>query len=166
MTPGTEFLSQIRGEFLRYKTMAERALAQFDDEDMAYRPDPGSNSVNVILKHLAGNMRSRWTDFLTTDGEKPDRNRDGEFDAEDETRDELMARWEAGWALLFDTIDGLTEDDLLKTVHIREKPFTVTRALLYSLCHYAHHVGQIAYIGKHRRGEGWQSLSIPRAGRG
>lgn len=161
---GSDFLSQIRGEFARYKAMAERALAQFDDEDMAYRPDPESNSVTVIVKHLAGNMRSRWTDFMTSDGEKPDRNRDGEFEDEELTRDALMERWEAGWGLLFETIDGLTEDDLLKTVLIRDEPFTVTRALLYSLCHYAHHVGQIAYIGKHRKGAGWETLSIPKKG--
>ena len=160
-TAGKEFLAVAVAEFERYKLMAEKALEQLDDGDFRYAPDEESNSVHIIVKHMAGNMRSRWTDFLTTDGEKPGRHRDGEF-VEEEGRVQIMEAWDAGWARLFDTLAGLKDADLLETVYIRSQPQSVLSAIARQLTHYAHHVGQIAYIGKHLKGSEWKSLSIPK----
>ncbi len=135
---------------------------QLEDQDLYHAPDEGSNSIAVIIKHMAGNMRSRWTDFLTTDGEKPDRHRDTEFVEHDMTREQLIEVWNAGWQCVFDAIEPLDETQLLDTVYIRKEPNTVVRAILRQLGHYAQHVGQIAYIGKHLKGDRWVSLSIPR----
>lgn len=161
-TLGGEFLAVVTNDFTRLKEMAEKVFRQLDDEDLFYTPDDESNSVAVITKHMAGNMRSRWTDFLTSDGEKPDRNRDGEFVDDDMTRERLMTVWNEGWGLVFDALAGLAEADLERTVYIRGEPHTVIRAVVRQLVHYAHHVGQIAYIGKHRKGAAWESLSIPK----
>ena len=160
-TAGEEFLAVAVAEFERYKLMAERALEQLDDADFRYEPDEESNSVHIIVKHMAGNMRSRWTDFLTTDGEKPGRHRDGEF-VEQEGRAQIMEAWDAGWSRLFDTLAGLRDADLLETVYIRSQPQSVLYAIARQLTHYAHHIGQIAYIGKHLKGSAWKSLSIPK----
>lgn len=160
-TVGEEFLAVAVAEFERYKLMAEGALEQLDDGDFRYELDDESNSVHIIVKHMAGNMRSRWTDFLTTDGEKPGRHRDGEFVAE-EGRAQIMEAWDAGWSRLFDTLAGLREADLLETVYIRNQPQSVLYAIARQLTHYAHHIGQIAYIGKHLKGCAWKSLSIPK----
>ena len=150
-------------QFRKYKALAEGALAQVDDADFFRTIDPGSNSVALVVKHLANNMRSRWTDFLTTDGEKPDRNRDTEFerDAAD-TRERLRARWEAGWALTFAAIEPLRESDLLAEVRIRGQAHTVIQAVHRQLTHYAYHIGQIVLLAKHFAGERWTSLSIPK----
>jgi hypothetical protein len=158
-----EFLAVAIAEFTRYKGLAERAFAQLDDSDFAYRPDEESNSIIVLVTHLAGNMRSRWTDFLTTDGEKPDRARDEEFVENRELgREELMGVWEAGWSHVFDTLSQLQEHDLMQVVSIRGEPHSVLRAITRQLAHYADHIGQIVYLAKHIRGEDWISLSIPK----
>ena len=151
-----------RGEFARLKRQAEKALAQVDDAALHSVLDPESNSLAILLRHLAGNLRSRWTDFLTTDGEKPDRNRDGEFEATSRTRGELMAEWEDGWARLFGTLDALTAADLTRSVTIRGEALFVVEAIARQLTHYAAHVGQIVFLAKHLAGARWKTLSIAR----
>ena len=156
------FLPTATNEFRRLKKLAERAMVQVPDQDLHWRPDKNSNSIAIILRHLGGNMAARWTDFLTSDGEKPERNRDAEFEDDMASRDELMKMWERGWACLFRTLEGLTENDLEKTVHIRAEPQTVIQAISRQMWHYAYHIGQIVYVAKHLRSEEWKSLSIPR----
>lgn len=160
---GRQYLADSLAELRKYKGFADKALTQVSDGDWFRRLDPESNSVAIILKHISGNMRSRWTDFLTTDGEKPDRNRDAEFEeAEGDTKDSILARWEAGWKLLFDALDPLTDEDLQRTVTIRGEPHTVVQAINRQLTHYAAHIGQVVFLAKYLAGSGWQSLSIPR----
>jgi hypothetical protein len=155
------FLSDIARQFGELKSRADSALARTPDEAFFTSLDEESNSVAVLVKHVAGNARSRWRDFLTSDGEKPDRFRDGEFVA-GETREELMTMWEDGWTHLFDTLDDLEPDDLMRTVAIRGQVHTVVEALNRSVSHYAYHVGQIVFLAKHHAGKDWESLSIPR----
>ena len=160
---GSHYLADALGEFRKYKKFAEKAIVQVPEEDWFRRLDPESNSLALVLKHISGNMRSRWTSFLTTDGEKPNRDRDSEFEQSDtDTRDAVLARWESGWQLLFEALDPLTEDDLQKTVTIRGEPHTVLQAINRQLTHYASHVGQIVFLAKHLAGPRWQTLSIPR----
>lgn len=159
---GEHYLRTVRAAFASEKRLAEGALEQLRDDEFDWTPDPESNSVAVLIKHLHGNMRSRWRDFLTSDGEKPDRQRDQEFDAEQSERERLMARWEEGWQTLFDALDELKPDDLMKRVTIRGEEHSVIEATERQLWHYATHVGQILYIGKHLRGASWKSLSIPK----
>ena len=145
------------------KRQADDALAQVDDRQFFAAPDPESNSLALIVKHVAGNQRSRFTDFLTTDGEKPDRNRDGEFElGPDDTREELMARWEAGWALVLGTIGALRPEDLLTTVTVRGEAHTAFQAIERQLVHYSHHTGQIVFLAKQLAGSSWRTLSIPK----
>lgn len=147
----------------KYKGMAERAMEQIDDQAFFWTLDDEANSVALIVKHLAGNMRSRWRDFLTTDGEKPDRGRDREFVlADDDSRESLMQSWEEGWGLCFDAIEPLTAEEAGRTVTIRGEPHTVLEAVHRQLTHYAYHVGQIVLLAKHRAGSAWTSLSIPK----
>lgn len=147
----------------KMKELAEKAMAQLDDDDVFFQPDAESNSIAVIVRHMRGNMRSRWTDFLTSDGEKPDRNRDTEFELPDGTdRATVMQWWDDGWRVVFGAIEPLRPNDLLRTVRIRGEPHTVVEAINRQLTHYANHVGQIVYIAKHRRSREWASLSIPR----
>ncbi len=148
--------------FRYYKKLGERAMAQTPDEGLFASLDPESNSIAIIVKHLAGNMKSRWTDFLTSDGEKADRNRDTEFENPPATREEVMALWEKGWALVFAALEPLTDADLARSVPIRGEPHSVTQAIHRQMAHYAYHVGQIVYIARHYAGEHWQSLSVPR----
>jgi hypothetical protein len=146
-----------------YKKLAERALAQLSDEDFFRTLDPESNSIAVNMKHMAGNMLSRWTDFLTTDGEKPNRERDMEFVILPDTRRPgLLAYWEKGWQCVFEAIEPLGPDDLLRTVLIRGQQHTVMQAINRQIAHYAYHVGQIVYLAKHFKSTEWQSLSVPR----
>jgi hypothetical protein len=160
---GRHYLADALGELRKYKAFAEKALAQVSDDDWFRRLDPESNSLALVMKHISGNMRSRWTNFLTTDGEKPDRDRDSEFEQSDaDTREAVLTRWESGWRLLFEALDPLTEDDLQKTVTIRGEPHTVLQAINRQLTHYASHVGQIVFLAKHLAGARWQTLSIPR----
>lgn len=148
--------------FRYYKALAERAMAQVPDEALYATLDPESNSIAIIVKHLAGNMRSRWTDFLTTDGEKPDRHRDSEFESPPATRAELMALWEAGWTCLFTALDSVTDADLARKVMIRTEPHSVLQTINRQLAHYPYHIGQIVYLARHYSGGRWTSLSIPR----
>jgi Protein of unknown function (DUF1572) len=158
-----EFLRSARSRFAELKGLGDRALERLGDDDLRFTPDPESNSVAVLVQHVAGNMLSRWTDFLTTDGEKPTRNRDGEFvPAEGATRETVRAVWEKGWARLFETVNALTPADLDRRVSIRGHPHSVVDAIQRQLIHYGEHVGQIIYIAKHRKWSTWESLSIPR----
>jgi Protein of unknown function (DUF1572) len=158
-----EFLRSARSRFAELKALGDAALARMDEADLRFTPDPESNSVAVIVQHVAGNMMSRWTEFLTTDGEKPDRNRDAEFVlAEGSTKEKLIALWEKGWARLFEAVGALTVTDLDRRVSIRGQPLSVVDAVQRQLTHYGQHVGQIVYIAKHRRWRSWESLSIPR----
>ena len=157
------YLDEIRRQLRGHKRLAENALAQVTDEQLRTTIDLESNSLAVLIKHISGNMRSRFTDFLTTDGEKPDRHRDQEFDLKGEiTREELLGWWDDGWKIVFGTLDSLKPEDLSRTVYIREEPHTVLQALNRALAHYAYHIGQIVFLGKHLGSHHWQSLSVPR----
>ena len=160
---GKHWLDDALLEFRRLKRQAEKALAQVSEEQFFQVLDPESNSLAIIVKHLTGNLRSRWVDFLTSDGEKPDRQRDSEFviDAAD-TRAALMERWERGWKYLFDALEPLGEDDLMRTVQIRGEPHSVVQAVNRQLTHYGAHVGQIVFLAKHLGGPNWKTLSVPR----
>lgn len=161
----TSYLQDSIGLFHYYKKLGERAMAQCPDEALFITLDAESNSIAIIVKHMSGNMRSRWLDFLTTDGEKPDRNRDTEFETPPNTRVQLIEMWERGWKYVFDALDPLTEADLTRTVTIRSEPHSVMQAINRQIAHYAHHVGQILFLAKHltftRTGK-WESLSVPR----
>jgi uncharacterized damage-inducible protein DinB len=159
----TEFLREAAGELRRYREMAEKALAQVSDEDFFRQVDPESNSIAVIVKHCAGNMRSRWTDFLTTDGDKPDRDRDGEFVMEEpDERAALVARWNEAWSLTFAGLEALTAADMDKQVRMRGESQSMVRAIMRFVVHLTYHVGQIAFIAKHFSGARWQTLTTPR----
>jgi hypothetical protein len=149
--------------FRAYKKLAEKAIAQLQDEEFFITLDEEANSVAVIMKHIAGNMLSRWTDFLTSDGEKPNRNRDMEFVIESQTtKDDVHAYWERGWASLFAALEPLRPEDFEKTVKIRGEEHTIVQAINRQMMHYAYHVGQIVFLAKHFRSAEWKSLSIPR----
>jgi Protein of unknown function (DUF1572) len=158
-----DYLDEVRRSFRGYKRLADGGLTQLSDQYFFQLPDPESNCAAQLVKHMAGNLRSRWLDFLTTDGEKPDRNRDQEFvlTAAD-TRVDLMRRWEEGFKIVFDTVASLKPEDFVKTVTIRGEPHTILQAINRSLMHTAYHVGQILYVGKHLRGAAWTVLSIPK----
>lgn len=157
------YLDEARRQFLGHKRLAEGAFAQLRDEEFFVAIDAEANSIANLIKHIAGNARSRFTDFLTTDGEKPDRHRDTEFEMyEADTRETLMKRWEEGWALVFAAIEGLSSEDVGRTVNIRGTAHTVLQAINRQLLHYAYHVGQIVFLCKHFAGSNWKSLSIPR----
>ena len=162
-TPGELYLEDVLLQFRKYKAMADKALAQTTDEHFFASLDDETNSIALNLKHTAGNMRSRWTDFLTSDGEKPDRRRDSEFVIEDgDTRERLTGLWNEGWSVTFSAIEPLRADDLLRIVTIRGEPHTVVEAINRQLTHYSYHVGQIVLLAKHYASGDWQSLSIPR----
>jgi hypothetical protein len=160
---GEHFLDVVKQEFYRLKIQAEKAIAQVrDDQHLHLRLDAESNSIAVIVRHLSGNMVSRWTDFLTTDGEKPGRNRDAEFEPpEGVTRAELIAAWEQGWATCFEALDSLTPANLQDKVRIRGEGLSVMEAIARQFSHYASHIGQIVFLAKHLEWERWRSLSIP-----
>jgi hypothetical protein len=151
--------------FRQYKKLAEKAIAQLPDpdRDLFFTPDKESNSIAITMKHMAGNMRSRWRDFLTSDGEKPDRNRDSEFEiATEENRETILRIWEEGWACVFNALDPLKPEDLSRTVLIRHEPHTVLQAINRQLAHYPYHIGQIVYLARHIAEKNWTSLSVPR----
>jgi hypothetical protein len=157
------YLKDVVEQFRQMKSLADRALAQVGDEDLLVALDPESNSLAILIQHMAGNMRSRWTDFLTSDGEKPDRDRDQEFVvAEGTTRAVLQARWEEGWRCLFQTLTALSEEDLTLTVLIRAEPHSVIKAINRQLTHYGYHVGQIVFLAKHFASPHWRTLTVPR----
>ncbi len=158
------FLDDCGLQLRSLKTQGDKAIAQVSDGQLFATLDPQSNSIAIIMKHVSGNMRSRWRDFLTTDGEKPDRNRDSEFESDGgDTRDALMTRWEDGWTVFAKAISSLKPDDLGKTVTVRGEPHTVVQAINRQMTHYASHVGQIVLLAKHFAGTNWQTLSMPRA---
>jgi len=160
----TSYLEDARTLFAYYKKLGERAMEQVSHDQLFATLDGESNSIGIIVKHISGNMLSRWTDFLTTDGEKPTRNRDGEFEEPPSTRAALLAMWEAGWACLFAALHSLTDADLTRTVFIRGEAHSVMQAINRQLAHYPHHVGQIVLLAKHFTTGHWQSLSVPRKG--
>jgi Protein of unknown function (DUF1572) len=160
----TSYLLDSLDLFRYYKKLAERAMEQCPDEGLFTAIDPESNSIAIIVKHMGGNMRSRWTDFLTSDGEKPDRNRDTEFEDAPKTRAELIDLWERGWKILFDALEPLKYDDLTRTITIRTEPHSVLQAINRQIAHYSYHVGQIAFLARHFAAPAgkWTSLTIPR----
>ena len=158
----TSYLEDSLAVFRQYKRLAEGAMAQVADDQLNAALDPEMNSIALIVKHLAGNMRSRWTDFLTSDGEKPDRNRDSEFVEAPPTRQEVMKLWEEGWSRVFDALEPLKEPDLSRTITIRGEPHSVMQAINRQIAHYACHCGQIVFLAKHLQHEHWKSLSVPR----
>jgi hypothetical protein len=163
MTVAAPYLADIRVQFEKLKTQAEQALAQVTDDHLHATLDPEGNSLAILVRHMAGNLRSRFTDFLTADGEKPDRHRDGEFEPDQLlTRPQLMADWESGWTALFATLGELSPDDLLRDVSIRGERMTALEALNRALTHHATHVGQMVFLAKHLAGPEWRTLSIPR----
>ncbi len=158
----TSYLTDSLDLFHYYKNLAERAMAQVSDQELYTALDAEANSIAVIVKHMAGNMRSRWTGFLTSDGEKPDRNRDTEFEDAPATREALLAMWEAGWQCLFSAIEPLSDADLQRTVTIRGEAHSVMQAVNRQVAHYAYHCGQIVLLAKHFKYDDWKSLSVPR----
>src|ERR1700746_3480893 len=161
----TSYIEDSLALFRHYKKMSESAMEQISDEQLFTALDEEMNSIAIIVKHMAGNMRSRWTDFLASDGEKPDRNRDTEFEDAPKTRAELVELWERGWEYLFDALEPLTDADLTRTVTIRSEPHSVMQAINRQMAHYAHHVGQIVFLAKHLTAQAtgkWDSLSVPR----
>jgi len=159
----SHYLDEIQRQLRGHKRMAESAIAQLSDEELFKQIDPEANSVAILVRHIAGNARSRFSDFLTSDGEKPDRFRDREFELTSRTtRDEVMRWWEEGWSCVFGAINALKPEDVERTVTIRQEPHTVLQALNRALAHYAQHIGQIVFLAKHLRGPQWQTLSIPR----
>jgi hypothetical protein len=158
----TSYLKDSLGVFQYYKILAERAMAQLTDEQLLAVLDEESNSIAVIVKHMTGNMRSRFTDFLTSDGEKPERRRDLEFVDPPQTREALMASWEAGWVCVLGALEALGEDDLAKTVTIRTEAHSVMQAINRQVAHYSYHCGQIVFLAKHLNHEGWRPLTVGR----
>src|SRR5882724_1809080 len=158
----TSYLKDALALFGYYKKLGERAMEQVSDQQLFEVMDEEMNSIAILVKHMCGNMRSRWTDFLTTDGEKPSRHRDTEFETPPKTRAELMAQWEAGWKHVFDALAALSESDLGRPVVIRTETHSVMQAINRGLGHYAYHTGQIVYLAKYFAGANWQALTIPR----
>jgi uncharacterized damage-inducible protein DinB len=157
-----DYITEAVHFFREYKALGDRAMAQVDDEAFFAPLDAESNSIALVVKHVSGNMRSRWTDFLNADGEKPDRHRDTEFVIDGDTRSSLTAAWEAGWQLVFDAVGSLSAEDLERRVTIRGQKHSILKAVNRQLTHYAYHVGQIVLLAKHAAGEEWESLSVPR----
>src|SRR5579859_6914539 len=158
----THYLEEVRRQFRGHKRLAEGALAQLKDDQLFGSLDAEANSIAVLVKHMAGNMRSRFTDFLTGDGEKPDRNRDSEFVDPPQTREALMKLWEQGWDCLFSALEPLSDEDLKRTVMIRGEAHSVMQAINRQLAHYIYHCGQIVLLAKHLARDKWQSLTVPR----
>src|SRR5215203_201509 len=158
------FLDSAINRFLEYKRLGEKTFEQLNDEQMHFQPNAASNSIAIIIQHLHGNMVSRWTNFLTEDGEKPWRNRDEEFELQKLSKEQLMDLWNEGWNVVLQTISSLSGADLGKTITIRSEPLNVVDAINRQIAHYSYHVGQIVFLGKWIRNEDWLSLSIPKTG--
>src|SRR6266849_3330806 len=158
----TSYLKDSLDVFRYYKKLGERAMAQCPDDALFASLDAESNSIAIVVKHMAGNMRSRWTDFLTTDGEKPDRNRDTEFETPPKTRAARMELWERGWRYVCDALVPLGDEDLVRTITIRTEPHSVMQAINGQIAHYSYHVGQIVYVAKHLAANKWQTLTVPK----
>lgn len=157
-----QYLQSAKRQFKMYKMLADKAMERLSDQEIAWQPNAESNSISIIVKHMWGNMLSRWTDFLTTDGEKEWRNRDAEFEDDVKGKDELLKKWEEGWQCLFDALDSITDNDLGRIVFIRNEGHTVLEAINRQIAHYSYHVGQIVYVAKLLKDTEWESLSIPR----
>lgn len=164
MSVATEFLASALKRFKEYRSLGEKTFAQLETKDFFRQPNEASNSIAVIVQHLHGNMLSRWTNFLTEDGEKSWRQREAEFESRDQTREAVLQLWNEGWGVLLQAVESLEGDDLLKTVTIRSQPLVVIDAINRQLAHYSYHVGQIVYLGRWFKGDEWQSLSIPKGG--
>jgi hypothetical protein len=164
MSLSSQFLPEIIKRFKTYKELGDKTFEQLNDEDFFYQPSAESNSIAIIIQHVYGNAMSRWTNFLTEDGEKEWRKRDEEFEVMDVNRTDLLSFWNTGWNTVFQTLESLNEEDLEKTVYIRREPLVAFDAILRQLAHYSYHVGQIVYIGKMRKDATWTSLSIPKGG--
>ncbi|WP_428909748.1 DUF1572 domain-containing protein [Niallia sp. Krafla_26] len=162
MNLGMEYLKVVQERFQSVKSLGDKTIMQLSEEEFHWSLNEASNSIAVIVNHVSGNMVSRWTDFLTLDGEKSYRNRDQEFEVRPSSKQELLATWEKGWNVLFETLNTLREDDLLKNIYIRGERHTVIQAIERQMAHYSYHIGQIVYIGKQLRDEKWESLSIPK----
>lgn len=159
---GSEYLKTVKERFASVKELGDKTIRQLSEEDIHWQLNESSNSIAIIAKHVSGNMISRWSDFLTTDGEKTSRNRDQEFEDDISSRQEMITIWEKGWIILLDTLKGLENQDLLENISIRGEKHTVLEAIERQMAHYAYHVGQIVYIGKQLKGENWETLSIPK----
>ena len=164
MSIESEFLNSMIKRFKEYKSLGEKTFAQLNEEEIHYQPNAASNSIAIIIQHLHGNMLSRWTNFLTEDGEKEWRKRDEEFETYSFSKQQLLEKWNEGWKVLFDSVESLKEEDLLKTITIRTKALVAIDAINRQLAHYSYHVGQIVYIGRWIKADNWQSLSIPKGG--
>jgi Protein of unknown function (DUF1572) len=162
MPNDSPILSAAIDEFQKVKKLADKSIEQLSDAQLHVTIDPSANSVAVLMRHMAGNMRSRWTDFLTSDGEKPDRHRDQEFSERRRPRAELLAEWDDGWSRVFAALDPLTDAALQDTVYIRQEPHSIYKAISRQVAHYAGHAYQILFIAKHLKGSAWKTLSIPR----
>ena len=162
LSAGKIFLESVVKRLAYYKELGDKTLAVLSDADFHYQPNEESNSIAIIIQHVNGNMLSRWTDFLTSDGEKEWRNRDQEFENIRNSKEQLITMWEQGWAVCLNAINSLTEEDLLKTIYIRKEGLVVIDAINRQLAHYPYHVGQIIYVAKMMRNEKWESLSIPK----
>ncbi len=158
----TSYIEDSLSLFRYYKKLGEGAMEQVSDKDLFTALDEEMNSIAIVAKHMAGNMRSRWTDFLTSDGEKPDRNRDSEFVEPPQTREQLMHMWNDGWSRVFEALEPLSDADLERKVFIRGEPHSVMQAVNRQIAHYSYHVGQIVFLAKHLKGTAWKSLSVPR----
>jgi hypothetical protein len=164
MSTTSNYLTNTKKLFLYYKGLGEKAIAQVEEKDINWKPNEASNSIALIVHHLSGNMISRFTDFLTSDGEKPWRNREAEFEQGFENKQALLDAWEKGWSTLFNAIDNMTEADLDKIIYIRNEGQTAMDAIQRQLAHYPHHIGQILYVAKMLKDGDWKSLSIPKGG--
>jgi hypothetical protein len=162
MEKKTNYLESVKKQFLYYKTLGEKAIEQLEPEQLFIAVNEDTNSISIIVNHLVGNMLSRWTDFLTTDGEKEWRNRDAEFEKNYKTKTELLAHWEKGWQCLFDTLNSLQPQQLDEIIYIRNEGHTVLEAINRQLAHYPYHIGQIVFYAKMIKKTEWQSLSIPK----
>lgn len=158
-----EYLSIALGQFKHFKERAEKGIQQLSEEELHWKPSEESNNIAIIIKHLSGNMHSRWVDFFTTDGEKHYRDRDSEFVDANESKEHLIEIWENGWKLLFNTIENLKAEDLSKTVTLRQQPLSVLQAIQNEVAHTSYHLGQILYIGKQIKDKEWTILSIPKS---
>ncbi len=159
-----DYLQSVRKQFAYYQQLGDKTFVQLSEEDLFYQPNEASNTIAVMVKHLWGNMLSRWTNFLTEDGEKDWRNRDQEFEATIQNKEELLQKWEEGWQCLFAALDSINETNWNQLIYIRNQGHTITEAINRQLAHYAYHVGQIVYLGRLIKNDAWTSLSIPKGG--